>query len=544
MVLAFQIACSSDPEGEPSAASGGGGGASAGGAAGVAGSAGAVGGGAGGAGGSAGTACVDTGQRPGPRSELMGDFDAKRGRLVFFGGDDGFPKMCNPAPHQIDEVWTYDVACASFTQAKTTGGPSARARGAAAYDAAGDRLLVFGGRYRAGSSGAYTVFSDLWALDLATLTWKELATTGKGPSARSNAVAVVDPVANELVVHGGNASTNGAAFTPLGDVFTLALDTLVWTERKPAGAPKPRLFHAAALDPKSGKLYVYGGGGANAFQGPFYGDLWELSGDRSTWKELSSSGALPASRISPSLAFDAASGKLVLFGGHDDTPLGNANDTWTFDPAGLAWTQVVAPESIVTPAAGFCSFPKDFTNVNTASPDRRSASAAGFDPKASTLYVFGGKTDCGLIDDAWGFSVSKGAWTRGVKALSGEACTRRDHPEQCTSLCNLPSLDPAFFPRAWPAFSPLASSPARSSFPLAATRRTPAVARLPGPLAPVQVAPRGTEAAEGAAPAWVEAAGVPCLSSAIPRRRPSSRCWSGVSTASRCRSSRDRPSRS
>lgn len=472
----------------------------------------------------------------------MGDFDAKRGRLVFFGGDDGFPKMCNPAPHQIDEVWAYDVAWASFTQAKTTGGPSARARGAAAYDAVGDRLLVFGGRYRAGTSGAYTVFSDLWALDLATLTWTELATSGKGPSARSNAVAVVDPVARELVVHGGNTSTNGAAFTPLGDVFTLSLDTLVWTERKPGGAaPKPRLFHAAALDPKSGKLYVYGGGGANAFQGPFYGDLWELSADRSTWKELSPSGELPASRISPSLAFDAASGKLVLFGGHDDTPLGNANDTWTFDPAGLAWTQVVASESIVTPAAGFCSFPKDFTTVNTAAPDRRSASAAGFDPKASTLYVFGGKTDCGLIDDAWAFSVAKGTWTRGVKALSGEACTRRDHPEQCTSLCNLPSPDPALGRRSWPAFSSRAFWALRSSFPLAATRRTPAAARRPGLPGPqVQVAPQGTEAA----PAGAGAAGARFRTWAIHRRRPSSRCWSVVSTASRFRSSMAPPCRS
>ena len=448
--LAMSAGCgASDTRGAAPAASGGGasaagtGGANGGGAGakaagGSSGAGGTTASGGGGAGGSAGSACIDSGMRPGPRSEMMSAFDAKRGRLVFFGGDDGIPKMCNPAPHPIGELWTYDVACKQFTQTAFTTGPSPRARGAAAYDAAGDRVLVFGGRFRAGNAGVYTLYDEVWSLDLATLGWTLLATTGPGPSARINTVAVVDPIANALVIYGGNASASGASFTPLGDVWILHLDTLAWEQKKPVGAqPKARLFHGGAIDPLTGRLFVYGGGGANAFTGPFYGDLWSLSPDRTTWSLVAGEGTGPANRIWPTIVLDATSGKLVLFGGHDDGAIGNQNDTWTLAPATeTAWTTIIAPEVEKNKPLATCNFPVDFTNINANAPDRRSAQAAGLDSEMARLHVFGGKTDCGLIDDAWTLDVALGTWSRDVKAGSGEACVRGDHPDQCSGLCN------------------------------------------------------------------------------------------------------------
>lgn len=132
-------------------------------------------GGAGGAGGSGGAGgafnCVDTGEHALPRAETFSAYDSKRNRVVFFGGDIGVPVQCNPAPKPIGEMWTYDVACKSFAQVAASGGPGPRARGLAVYDPEGDRMIVFGGRYREASSGPYTVYSDVWALDLESLTW-------------------------------------------------------------------------------------------------------------------------------------------------------------------------------------------------------------------------------------------------------------------------------------------------------------------------------------------------------------------------------------
>ena len=175
-------------------------------------------GGKGGGGGAGGGMCLDTGEKPGPRSESIGAFDEKRAQFVFFGGDNGLPKQCNPSPHPIGETWVYDSACKTFTQAVTTSDPGSRARGAAAYDAASDQVLLFGGRYRAAASGPYTVYGDVWSFDLAALAWTQLG-GGAGPTGRSSTAVAFDDTKAELIVYGGNSSTSGLTFTPLGDTW-------------------------------------------------------------------------------------------------------------------------------------------------------------------------------------------------------------------------------------------------------------------------------------------------------------------------------------
>lgn len=390
--------------------------------------------GAGGAAGGAGSSCVDTGERPGPRGEMAGVFDTKRARVVFFGGDSGLPKMCNPAPHPLGELWTYDTACKGFSEVVGAMGPGPRTRSVAALDVAGDRMLVFGGRYRAGMSGAYTLYGDVWALDLETLAWTQVD-TGTGPSARSSAAADLDAKTGELVVVGGNTSTDGLSFVPQIDVWAFDPAKASWRAIAATGAAPPkRQFHAATVDAKGRRLFVYSGGDAKAFTGPFLRDLWSFDLDSGVWTQLSS-GEGPLARISASLSFDEGSASLLLFGGHDDGAVGNQNDTWRFDLTAGTWSEITAPETVKTPSGGFCDFPKDFTQPNLAAPDRRSAHLATFDAKARRLRVFGGKTDCGLIDDAWTFDAEKSAWSRDVASTYGEACVRTPKGDACSSLC-------------------------------------------------------------------------------------------------------------
>jgi hypothetical protein len=384
-----------------------------------------------------GPQCVQTGEHPIPRSETMGVLDAQRQRLVFFGGDIGVPANCSPAPQPYGELWTYDLACNSFEQAFPTGGPGPRARGAAAYDANGDRMLVFGGRYREGAIGLYTLYNEVWALDLETLTWQSIATTGTPPSARTSPAMVFDSAANQLLVFGGNVSANGAVFSPVADLWALDLATGAWRSIPPVGTPPPaRLLHAAAFSSTSGRMYVYAGGDANSFTGAFFGDLWSVDPDTGAWSlELGPPSGGPRPRINPGLFFDDTRDRLVLFGGHDDGAVGNQNDVWAFDPAQKVWTNLVPPEVVESNPAGVCLFPADFTLPNLSAPDRRSSYLGAIDSSAGSIVIYGGKSDCGVIDDVWTFDLVTAQWRRDFEATTGETCLRGEQPDQCTTLC-------------------------------------------------------------------------------------------------------------
>jgi hypothetical protein len=387
-----------------------------------------------------GFGCLVGSEHPLPRGETMGIVDAKRSRLVFFGGDTGVPQNCNPAPRPVGELWTYDITCKNFEQVQGATGPGPRARGVAVHDPDGDRMILFAGRYREATSGPYTIYNDVWALDLETFSWQPITTTGTAPSARSSTAAAFNPTTREMIVFGGNESTDGASFIPLADAWALNVDTGAWRNIVPAGpTPEPRLFHAVALDAATGRLYVHAGGDANAFLGPFLGDLWSLDTASGAWTEEHPGGAgAPDARIHASIFFDAGKGRVLLFAGHDGAvgnQPGNQNDTWSFDPATKVWSNIVPPEVVVTQPPAFCLFPPDFTNPNLAVPDRRSSYLGGLDAAAGKLFIYGGKTDCGIIDDVWSYDLAGDAWSREIESTIGEACLRGDVPSQCTTLC-------------------------------------------------------------------------------------------------------------
>ncbi len=367
---------------------------------------------------------------PTPRGEVGGVWDDARRRLVLFGGDHGTPVECMARTEFVAETWAYWSDCAAFQELTPATSPPARGRHATALDAARGRMLIHGGRFREGTTGAYTLRDDAWAFDLATDTWTALATGG--PSARTNHVAVV--AGDRLVVYGGNTSTDGASFSPQGDVWTLDLGTNTWAEQTPTGtAPRPRLFHAAAVSADGGTLYLYGGGGRNAFLGPFYGDLWALDLNTWAWTSLhDGSDAAPLGRIWGNLLFDGERDRLVLWAGHDDGALGNTNEVWTFDLGARSWTRQQVGDVLDAPANGFCDFPEDFVVADLDAPERRNAGVASITGRGE-LIVFGGKSDCGLLNDVWTLPLAGGAWSNVSRATGGEICQRA--ATECETLC-------------------------------------------------------------------------------------------------------------
>lgn len=363
---------------------------------------------------------------PPPVAEATGVWDDARRRLVFWGGDIGAPVQCQSQTAFTGETWAWYPDCDAFAQLDVAG-PEARGRQALAHDLAGGRMIIHGGRTRPGTSGAYSQFDDTWALDLTTESWTRLSESG--PGARVNHALGVS--GDRLVLFGGNNSTDGASYAPLGDVWTMDLSTGQWDPWQTSNTPSARLFHGYAMSEDGGTFWIYGG--TADFFGPFLGDLHALDVASGTWTELHSGadGLAPAPRFWPNLVHDAAGGRLLLWAGHDDTSLGNTSELWSFDLATNRWSALELGDILSGQANGFCDFPADFVTPNLASPERRHGGMAAW--TGDTLRVFGGESDCGILNDVWSWT-DNGGWLNESRSTAGEICERIS-AGSCETLC-------------------------------------------------------------------------------------------------------------
>jgi hypothetical protein len=376
--------------------------------------------------------CMNTGATPMPRAESVGVVDPMTGALYVVGGDQGSTEMCMPRPMFTAEVWRYEPECIRWTLLNVDSGPTPRSRAASALDTHRRRLLMFGGRFRSGASGAYTLYDETWALDLAQTQWTRVDTSGPGPSARANASAVYDEARDRLVVFGGNTSTDPLRFTPQNDTWALDLGTGTWSRLgATSAAPPARQFHAAAAG--NGTMVIVSGGDANAFTGPFLHDAWSFDLAMNAWTELPLSGDDPLGRINHAIVFDSSRSRFILLAGHDDGDLGNRNDAMELASDGTV-RSLVAGDTFNQPGAGFCDFPSDFTVADANAPERRSAMVAALDASHDRVIVFGGRTDCGSTNDVWSFDLAMNRWSPLQTSNEGVSCARAGRTD-CTALC-------------------------------------------------------------------------------------------------------------
>jgi hypothetical protein len=343
--------------------------------------------------------------------------------------------QCESRPDYVGSTWALDLACNQWTALDPSRQPPDRGRHSAVHDTLDNRMIVFGGRWRAtGTQGSYDLFDDVWAFDLDDDTWTELETSGEAPSARWGAAAGYDPVKHRLIVTGGNVGTSGATYVPDAGTFALDLATGVWSK---VGGPGPgkRLFADATYDPAGHRLILFGG--TVAFFGPFLNDTWALDLATDTWKEVGQgSPKLPEPRIRPTIVTDAQRGRVVLFAGHDDGIVGNRNDVWTFQLDTELWARSSVGDlhDPASPSPGFCVFPPDFVVTDMEAPERREAHIMAAYAEGDLAVVFGGKTDCGIADDLWTLSLGDLTWTEVLEATVGESCIRAGG-EGCHDLC-------------------------------------------------------------------------------------------------------------
>lgn len=373
---------------------------------------------------------VDEGNGPPRRGDMAFAFDPECRRVLMFYGDAAEPLNCNPSASVfLDDGYAFDVATGRWSAIEVMGAskPLRRARSSGAWDPASKRFIVFGGRYRAGTTGPYTFLNDVWAFDPATKTWEELSAqdAAGAPPGRMNTQIVLDARSNRVVVFGGGkVAAGGISFEAFNDTWAFDLANKTWRELGQHGTkPEGRLFHVTAYDAANQHLYVFGGGGADALTAAqFLRDMHRLDFEADAWSAVTPAGEIPAGRIKATMEYDPARNRLVLFGGHDDGALGNDNDIWTFDIAAQAWTRQVEGDVFHAPALGQCDFPADFAIIDPASPERRESHA--FSILGDIAVMHAGRTDCGLANDTWVLDLLTFSWQRINNSFTGMTCFR------------------------------------------------------------------------------------------------------------------------
>ena len=182
------------------------------------------------------------------------------------------------------------------------------------------------------------------------------------------------------IVTGGAAAL--AAWGVLGMVPAAAqagpASVLTWTQQAPATSPGARFGAVMAYDAATGNAVLFGG---ESRRGGVHGDTWTWDG--STWTQQHPA-VHPPARDRAVMAYDAATGNVVLFGG-----LGSGGfllgDTWTWD--GSTWTK----------------------QAPAAHPSARDQASMAYDAATGNVVLFGGVQPLRNLGDTWTWDGS--TWT-------------------------------------------------------------------------------------------------------------------------------------
>lgn len=250
-----------------------------------------------------------------------------------------------------------------------------------AFDASTGKTVMFGGMQGFGGGGG-TVLSDTWEWN--GVAWTQL-TPATSPSARYGAAMAYDPVAKDLVLFGGRPFEFG---TPLADTWKWTGTT--WLNVTPAAAadsPSARYLHAMAFDAARGKLVLFGGDAGGGFS---LGDTWEWDGTRWTNVTPTATSESAGARHRHAMVYDAGRQRVLLLAGFN--PNGNVQLSDLKEWTGTVW--------------------RDVPLATQASPGNRARHRLAYDAVRAEVVLLGGASTNG--DDA--------TWILGQRTPAPRAC--------------------------------------------------------------------------------------------------------------------------
>jgi uncharacterized repeat protein (TIGR01451 family) len=267
---------------------------------------------------------------------------------------------------------------------------------AAVYDNANNRMIVFGGQNGFNTyifDPQVRVLTNADGTGVGTPTWTTISPSGTAPSDREQAAAAYDAANNRLIVFGGATLTCCASVTAnYNDVWVLTNANGLggspsWTQLAPQGTPPAARFaHSATYDPTTNTLTVFGGGSClgSCSTVTNYNDVWILThangmGGAPKWYQLSPSGSLPDPRGGASAGYNPSTNAMVIALGRSDDPVHRLfNDVWVLRTANggadLSITKSDSPDPVASGAPLTYTItatndgPQDATGVTVIDP--------------------------------------------------------------------------------------------------------------------------------------------------------------------------------
>ncbi len=161
---------------------------------------------------------------------------------------------------------------------------------------------------------------------------------------------------------------------------------LEWDQQSPTSSPSARDSASMAYDPATGEMVLFGG-----LSGGYLGETWTYDG--SVWEEQHPVNSPPAGSEG-TMAYDPATDELVLFCGIGQN--GSPGETWTYN--GSTWTEQHPANS----------------------PVGRQGAPMAYDPVTGEMVLFGGYGDAvGPLGETWTYNGS--TWTEQHPASSPTA---------------------------------------------------------------------------------------------------------------------------
>eukprot|EP00730_Choanoeca_flexa_P019594 TRINITY_DN9580_c0_g2_i2.p1 TRINITY_DN9580_c0_g2~~TRINITY_DN9580_c0_g2_i2.p1 ORF type:complete len:879 (+),score=231.80 TRINITY_DN9580_c0_g2_i2:229-2637(+) len=269
-----------------------------------------------------------------------------------------------------------------------------------------------------------------WLYDIRGNSWQVMANTTRAPPPRSHAQAQgIGP--ETLVLHGGVYLDVSGAWIFLDDVWTLNINSGVWTELSCTSKPLALAGAASVYRPEFG--FMVTGGKAATFPSVFHVASFNLVSRN--WTTLLSSSVIGARwGHAAALLPDPRTSKPTLFVTGGRNALGLCNDMWEIDLSTMAvkavpvtatshsMPQSITSSSNVDPVLTDCDDDKELFN-----PNQRVFAAFTTLPYSSKLVVTGGAMRASQVlqedsltraelacftDAVWVFDVHTRNWTR------------------------------------------------------------------------------------------------------------------------------------
>jgi len=260
---------------------------------------------------------------PTAREFHTGVYNAINRTMVIFGGTDGKKKVYN-------DLSTYAVDINLWATAinTSTGAVPAARYGHSAVATGRNTMVVFGGR------DLNSFFNDVAVFDMVGNQWLAVSISGNPPAPRAFHTASVDTYMHVMYVYGGS---NDADY--FSDLYALDLVTLTWTQISPANGssvPVARAYHSAVIN-SIGVMIVFGGLGS-ASQG--LDDVACFDTTTGLWWSClaAHSPSGPGARYGHSAVISPLE-QITIFGGRDKS--GDAtNDIWDLDLYQYKWSSI------------------------------------------------------------------------------------------------------------------------------------------------------------------------------------------------------------